>query len=119
MLTANIWAERARSTSFRRHRAVTYAPSLTGGRIMTHRTSEKVRTPAKFGRRRVRPRICVADVKHHIRTFLREALEELDFIACECAQIGELQGVLAQHLPDLLLVGFSDGGATAGAMLEM
>jgi EAL domain-containing protein (putative c-di-GMP-specific phosphodiesterase class I) len=85
---------------------------------MTHRTSEDVRTPTTFGRRKVKPRVCVADAKHHIRTFLREALEELGFIACECAQIDELEGVLAQHVPDLLLLGFSDGGAAAAAMLE-
>jgi EAL domain-containing protein (putative c-di-GMP-specific phosphodiesterase class I)/CheY-like chemotaxis protein len=86
---------------------------------MPHRISEQVRTPTTFGRRKVRPRVCVADAKQHIRMFLREALEELGFVACECAQIGELEGVLTQHLPDLLLVGFSDGGTTAGAMLEM
>jgi EAL domain-containing protein (putative c-di-GMP-specific phosphodiesterase class I) len=86
---------------------------------MTHRTTEQIRAPTTFGRGKVKPRVCVADTKQHIRTFLREALEELGFIACECAQIDELEGVLAQHLPDLLLLGFSDGGAAAGAMLEM
>ena len=86
---------------------------------MFHRTTEEVRAPTTFGRRKVKTRVCDADAKHHIRTFLREALEELDFVVCECAQIGELEGVLVRHLPDLLLVGFSDGGATAGAILEM
>jgi hypothetical protein len=71
---------------------------------MAHRSSEEFRTAVTFGRRKVKPRVCVADTKHHIRTFLREALEELGFIACECAQIGELDGVLTQHLPDLLLL---------------
>src|SRR5262245_23855178 len=110
---------RSRSTSIRRHGAVTDAPSLIGGCIMIHRTAEEVRTPTTFGRRKVKPRVCVADAKPHIRTFLREALEELGFVACECAQIGELEGVLVQHLPDLLLVGFADGATAAGAMLEM
>jgi EAL domain-containing protein (putative c-di-GMP-specific phosphodiesterase class I)/CheY-like chemotaxis protein len=85
---------------------------------MAHRSSEEFRTAVTFGRRKVKPRVCVADTKHHIRTFLREALEELGFIACECAQIGELDGVLTQHLPDLLLLGLSSGSADAGAMLE-
>jgi EAL domain-containing protein (putative c-di-GMP-specific phosphodiesterase class I) len=85
---------------------------------MAQRTSEEAPTPATFGRRKVKPRVCVADTKHHIRTFLREALEELGFIACECVQIGELEEVLAQHRPGLLLIGFSGGRAHAGAMLE-
>src|ERR1700738_1857269 len=37
-----------------------------------------------FGRRRVRPCVCVIDRKQHIRTFLCAALEELGFITCEC-----------------------------------
>src|SRR5262245_6888134 len=77
-------ASRPRTTSIRRHDAVTDAPSLSGRCIMFHRTTEEVRAPTTFGRRKVRPRVCVADGKQHIRTFLREALEELDFIVCEC-----------------------------------
>jgi EAL domain-containing protein (putative c-di-GMP-specific phosphodiesterase class I) len=85
---------------------------------MIHWSCEDAGAPATFGRRKVRPRVCVADAKRHIRTFLRESLEELGFIACECAQNGELEGVLAQQLPDVLLLGLSSGGVDAGAMLE-
>jgi EAL domain-containing protein (putative c-di-GMP-specific phosphodiesterase class I) len=85
---------------------------------MTHRTSEEAHTRATFGQRKVKPCICVADTKHHIRTFLREAVEELGFIACECPGITDLEEVLAQHLPDLLLFGFSGGKADAEQMLE-
>src|SRR5262245_38564747 len=45
---------------------------------MTHRTSEEVRRPRTYGQRKVKPRPRVADANHHIRTFLREAPEELD-----------------------------------------
>ena len=62
---------------------------------MIHLSSEDAGAPATFGRRKVKPRVCVADAKRHIRTFLREALEELGFIACECAQNGELGNVPA------------------------
>jgi EAL domain-containing protein (putative c-di-GMP-specific phosphodiesterase class I) len=85
---------------------------------MSHRTSEEARTRATFGLRKVKPRSCVVDAKHHIRTFLRETLEELGFIVCECPAIAELEEPLAQHLPDLLLFGFSGDKADVENMLE-
>jgi EAL domain-containing protein (putative c-di-GMP-specific phosphodiesterase class I)/CheY-like chemotaxis protein len=72
---------------------------------------------ARFGRRKVAPRVCVADAKPHIRRFLAEALEELGFITCECTHIGELSAVL-DELPDLFIMGLSAGGIEAAAMLE-
>jgi EAL domain-containing protein (putative c-di-GMP-specific phosphodiesterase class I)/CheY-like chemotaxis protein len=71
-----------------------------------------------FGRRRVAPRACVADSKQHIRTFLKEALEELGFITCECAQVADLDEVLDTHLPDLVVLGLSSGGVAAGELLN-
>lgn len=74
---------------------------------------------ATFGRRKVAPRVCIADGKPHIRKFLGEALEELGFITCECAQVGELSAAIdGQIMPDLVLVGFSAGGMEAATMLE-
>src|SRR3982074_470093 len=73
---------------------------------------------ATFGRRRVAPRVCIADGKRHIRKFLGEALEELGFITCECTQIGELSAVLDGQAPDLVIVGLSTGGIEAAGMLE-
>ena len=73
---------------------------------------------ATFGRRKVAPRVCIADGKPHIRKFLRETLEELGFIACECTQVGELSAALDAQLPDLVIVGLSAGGIEAAAMLE-
>ena len=71
-----------------------------------------------FGRRKVVPRVCVADRKQHIRRFIGEALEELGFITCECAQVGELGAVLDAHLPDLVVLGLSAGGIEARQMLK-
>jgi EAL domain-containing protein (putative c-di-GMP-specific phosphodiesterase class I) len=73
---------------------------------------------AKFGRRRIAPRVCVADSKQHIRTFLREALEEFGFITCECVQASDFDAVLETHLPDLVVLGLSAGGVAAGEMLR-
>lgn len=71
-----------------------------------------------FGRRKVAPRVCIADGKRHIRKFLGEALEELGFITCECTQVGELSAVLDGQAPDLVIVGLSTGGIDPSVMLE-
>jgi hypothetical protein len=74
---------------------------------------------ATFGRRKVRPRVCVADGKNHIRTFLVEALEELGFVTCECGHVTELGSVLDTRQPDLVILGLSTGALEAGEMLKM
>jgi EAL domain-containing protein (putative c-di-GMP-specific phosphodiesterase class I)/CheY-like chemotaxis protein len=71
-----------------------------------------------FGRRRVRPRICIADAKHHIRIFLAEALEELGFLTCECADIDAVTVALGQQQPDLVVIGLSAGGVEAAEILR-
>ena len=71
-----------------------------------------------FGRRKVRPRVCVADSKQHIRTFLGEVLEELGFVTCECMRASELSAVLEAQLPNLLVLGLSSGGVEAAEMLK-
>ncbi len=85
--------------------------------LENQRLDEAIKS-ATFGRRKVRPRVCVADGKQHIRKFLGEALEELGFITSECTQVGELSTVLNAQLPDLVVVGFSAGGIEAAAMLK-
>jgi EAL domain-containing protein (putative c-di-GMP-specific phosphodiesterase class I) len=72
-----------------------------------------------FGRRKVRPRVCIADGKNHIRTFLLEAFEELGFVTCECADITELGTVVDAHRPDLVVLGLSAAGAEPGEMLKI
>ncbi len=71
-----------------------------------------------FGRRKVAARACVADGKVHIRNFLREALEELGFITCECEQPDGLRAVVGLERPDLIVLGLSGGGIAANEILE-
>ncbi|MDI1343224.1 MAG: EAL domain-containing protein [Pseudolabrys sp.] len=71
-----------------------------------------------FGRRKVAPRACVADSKRHIREFLREALEDLDFVCSECAAVESVAAIVADNQPDLFIIGLSGGGLAANAILE-
>jgi EAL domain-containing protein (putative c-di-GMP-specific phosphodiesterase class I) len=70
-----------------------------------------------FGHRRLTPRACIADSKKHLRTFLSDALDDLGFITSECGEAGELDGVLDEHRPDLVVLGVSVG-LEAGKILE-
>jgi EAL domain-containing protein (putative c-di-GMP-specific phosphodiesterase class I) len=83
-----------------------------------HQRPEGAIKSATFGRRKVRPRVCIADGKQHIRKFLGEALEEIGFITCECTQVGELDAALDAQLSDLVVVGLSSGGVEAAAILK-
>jgi CheY-like chemotaxis protein len=85
---------------------------------MDHHGRERGARAATFGRRKVAPRMCVADRKPHIRAFLAEALEELGFVTCQCMQARELAAVVAVHLPDIVMLGLSAGEAEAGEMLR-
>ena len=71
-----------------------------------------------FGRRKVTPRVCVADSKKHLRTFLTEVLEDLGFVTCECAKADEMEIILETQLPDLVVLGLSVDGIEAGKILE-
>ena len=85
---------------------------------MEHQRIGEAANPATIGRRKVRRRVCIADRKQHIRAFLSGALEELGFSACECPQVGQLDLVLEEQLPDLVIVGLSGDGVEAGEILE-
>jgi CheY-like chemotaxis protein len=85
---------------------------------MRHQDAEAAASVATFGRRKVRPRACVADGKDHIRTFLIEALEELGFVTCECRHAAELGAVVDGQRPDLIVLGLSAGAIEAGEMLK-
>jgi EAL domain-containing protein (putative c-di-GMP-specific phosphodiesterase class I)/CheY-like chemotaxis protein len=62
--------------------------------------------------------VCIADGKKHIRDFLREALEELGFIVCECVDGTGLADLVVEHQSDLVVLGLSIGGIAANAQLE-
>lgn len=81
-------------------------------------TMEDARVAAIFGRRRMAPRACIADGKPHIRNFLRETLEDLGFIACECDRTGVIGTVLGEQHPDLFVLGLSEGGIAGHSALE-
>jgi len=73
---------------------------------------------ATFGRRKIAPRVCVADSKPHIRNFLQETLQEFGFISSECERAAELSATVAERQPDLIVLGLSAGGIEVSEMLE-
>jgi CheY-like chemotaxis protein len=85
---------------------------------MDHQRIEATAKLATFGRRKVTPRVCIADSKQHVRTFLAEVLEELGFIACECNGANRLASMLDAQLPDLVVLGLSAGTAEVGNLIE-
>jgi hypothetical protein len=58
-----------------------------------------------FNRRRIRPCVCVIDRKRHIRQFLTDALEELDFVICGSGDSGEVDAPGATQVADLVVIG--------------
>jgi EAL domain-containing protein (putative c-di-GMP-specific phosphodiesterase class I)/CheY-like chemotaxis protein len=85
---------------------------------MDHQRIEATAKLATFGRRKVTPRVYIADGKQHVRTFLAEVLEELGFIACECNGANRLAAMLDAQLPDLVVLGLSAGAAEVGNLIE-
>jgi EAL domain-containing protein (putative c-di-GMP-specific phosphodiesterase class I)/CheY-like chemotaxis protein len=86
---------------------------------MENQRPEEATNVVTFGKRKIRPRVCVADGKRHTRTFLVEILEELGFVPCECTQARELASVLDAQVPDLVVLGLSAGGIEACEILKM
>ena len=87
---------------------------------MTNRMFEdNLARGATFGRRKVTPRVCVADSKKHLRAFLTDVLEDLGFVTSECAKADELGTILETQHPDLVVLGLSVDGIEAGKILEV
>src|ERR1700733_2112259 len=75
---------------------------------------------AAFGRRKVVPRVCVADSKKHLRAFLSEIIEDdLGLVTMECANADELEATLEKNLPDIIVLGVSADGIEAGNVLQL
>jgi EAL domain-containing protein (putative c-di-GMP-specific phosphodiesterase class I) len=70
-----------------------------------------------FGLRKIAPRACVVD-KPHLQEFFCEALEEIGFVTCKYDQHADLAALLAEHRPDVLVLGLSAGGVNAAQLLE-
>ena len=79
----------------------------------------EIEAVATFGQRRMAPRVCIIDPKRHIRTFLADAIDELGFIASECAAAAELPMILEQQFPDLVVLGMPNDGVEAGNILKI
>ncbi|MDA9497727.1 diguanylate phosphodiesterase [Bradyrhizobium sp. CCBAU 11357] len=72
-----------------------------------------------FGRRKMTPRVCVADSKRHLRAFMSEVLQDLGFVTSECSSASELQAVLTADLPDLVLLGIGADRIEPGQFLQV
>src|ERR1044072_9006297 len=85
-------------------------PRISGrDRAPSKRTKAGRANIIQFGRRPIPPRACVIEDKTHVRMFLAEMLDELGFIARE-AFAGDVKTVLAEFLPDLIVLGPLGGG---------
>jgi DNA-binding response OmpR family regulator len=62
--------------------------------------------------------VCLVDGKRHIRKFLRDAFEELDYSTCCCANNSELEASLESQFPDLSVLGPSAHGKEGFDMLR-
>ncbi|WP_022721086.1 EAL domain-containing protein [Rhodopseudomonas sp. B29] len=72
-----------------------------------------------FGRRRLAPRALVIDRKPHLRAFMIEALEELRFVSNECENVSDLPARLAEHRPELVVLGSSLDGIEAALVIGL
>jgi DNA-binding response OmpR family regulator len=88
----------------------------TPGAAMEYRTDQSL-SFATFDQRRIRPCVCVVERKQHIRSFLRDALEEFDLITCD-ADSREMDGTLKMQLADLVVLGPSEARKEGADLLE-
>src|SRR5262249_30132353 len=65
---------------------------------------------AAFPLHSVMPRVCVAEARQQMRTFLAETLEDLGCVTRECVHVAELSAELGTRPPDLVVIGSSAGG---------
>src|SRR5262252_1574609 len=74
---------------------------------------------AAFPLHSVMPRVCVAEARQQMRTFLAETLEDLGCVTRECVHVAELSAELGTRPPDLVVIGSSAGGIEACEMVEL
>lgn len=72
-----------------------------------------------FGKRRMKPRACIVESKHHVRFLLSEALEEQGFIAHACATLDDLDTSLRFDFPDIIVISFSMNGLPVPDILKL
>jgi EAL domain-containing protein (putative c-di-GMP-specific phosphodiesterase class I) len=86
---------------------------------MNQQTPDIITRLARFGRRKFKPRVCIADGKAPIRIFLADALEDFGFVICEYAIAAELSAVFEAGAPDLVVLGSSVDGIESREILEI
>ena len=72
-----------------------------------------------FGKRRMKPRACIVESKHHVRSLLSEALEEQGFIPHACATLDDLDTSLRSDFPDAIVISFSMNGLAVSDILNL
>ncbi len=82
-----------------------FNPQMTEGRKLEAGNTNRRFT---FGRRRIVPRATVVASKRHNQTFLVETLDELGFVASECANPAQPDAI-TDTAPDLLVIAISGG----------
>ncbi|MBS0249216.1 MAG: EAL domain-containing response regulator [Proteobacteria bacterium] len=70
-----------------------------------------------FGRRRIRPSALIIDGKPHVREFIREALEDIGFVADD-SNTEHLADLIPGRKIDLVMLGLSEGGVAGAIALE-
>lgn len=73
---------------------------------------------ATFGRRKIKPHVCIVESKQHVLLMLSDILEEQGFISSRCESARELDGLLATLTPDLVVVTASVDGLRARDVLH-
>ena len=82
-----------------------FNPQMTEGRKLEAGNTNRRFT---FGRRRIVPRATVVASKRHNQTFLVKTLDELGFVASECANPAQPDAI-TYTAPDLLVIAISGG----------
>jgi EAL domain-containing protein (putative c-di-GMP-specific phosphodiesterase class I) len=90
---------------------------MQGGAMKNQEPGDQV-PPAVVARQETVPRVCIADARRSIRTFIAEALGELGFATFECASATDLEAMLASGRTDLVVIG-SSAGIEACEMVEL
>ncbi len=72
-----------------------------------------------FGKRKVKPRLCIVESKPHVLTLLGDFLEDQGFIPTPCSKLDDLSGILETVLPDLVVATLSMDGLVAHNILQI
>ncbi len=86
---------------------------------MNEKNQKEKTSPATFGKRKVKPRVCIAETKQHVLTLLGDTLEEQGFVTSQCTALDELDLSLGEVMPDLVVVTSSTSGLQARHILHV